>query len=75
MLSMALEMDVFPHEPSFGEKRRDTFLAPSREEINFFIKGYVYKEYERYFKKGLLAGSSLHRALFGNLDGFGYWDF
>jgi len=50
------------------------FLEPSRKGINFFVKGYFYKELDRYLKKALLAGSSLHGGLVGGLEGCVYWD-
>jgi hypothetical protein len=46
------------------------------EGINFFIQGNFYKEFEKYIKKALKAGSSLHTGpVKGNVEGFIYWDF
>ena len=62
MLIKALEMDVCFHSgPSF--------LGSLRKEINFFIKGNLYNEFERHVKKRPCKRAPVSiGALLGNLE-------
>jgi hypothetical protein len=78
ILSKAVEMGVCFHRgPTFGEHGG---TLPSqglqeKEKISLF-REIFYEVFERYVKKAMLMGSSLHRGCVGEPGGrFVYWDF
>jgi hypothetical protein len=77
ILSEALEMGVCFHRgPTFGGHGATLPSQGLREKgkISLF-REILYEEFERYVKKALLTGISLHRVRVGEPGGgFVYWD-
>jgi hypothetical protein len=66
MLSKALVMEVcFHRSPAFGEVGVLSFHRVFERRDKFLYLGEFYKEFERYVKKDLYTGSSLHWAPVG----------